>query len=85
MKKLSNTFKHFRIGTLIGAIMSMPIAFLGLFDAAIFSCIVFLLFTIGWERNQNGNLLDSIVDVIVGNIGFNFTFWLVMYFSGYFK
>ena len=81
--KLSNTMKHVSIGSLAGALMAMPIAFLGLFDAAIFSCLAFLIFTIGWERNQNGNWLDSIIDVIAGNLAFNLLFWLVMWFGGY--
>ena len=84
MKKLSNTMKHLSIGSLAGSLLSMAIAFFGIFDIAIFTCIVFFFGTIAWEAAQrSSSKLDSIVDVIAGNIGFNALFWLVMWFGGY--
>lgn len=82
--KLSNTMKHISIGSLAGAILGMNISLFGLFDIAVFSCIVFAFGTIAWEAAQHSsNKIDSIIDVIAGNIGFNLLFWLVMWFGGY--
>ena len=57
--RLTNTVKHIRIGTLFGVAISMAIAFMMLFDIAIFACIVFALGTIGWENAQRAKAMAS--------------------------
>ena len=92
--KLSNTTKHIQIGLAFAVVIGFAIRLLNVPEAVIFSCIVFLLGTIGWENSQrlqstdpnylNKKWLDSLVDIVVANMAFNAMFWLIMWRTGYF-
>ena len=82
------------MGTLIAAFNGMGIRFAEVPEAAIFSCITFFLFTIGLEIAQrlqstdpaylNKKWLDSLVDIITGNAGYNAVFWLILLWGGWY-
>lgn len=92
--KISNTTSHGIIGLVFGAIIGMLIGFTGLFEMAVFSCIGFGLVTVGFESAQklsstdpdyiSKKWLDSLVDIVAGNLGYNVMLWIIMWKTGYF-
>ena len=92
--KLSNTMTHIRIATLMAAFNGMAIRFAEVPEAAIFSSIAFFLFTLGWEAAQKlqstdpnylgKKWLDSLIDVLAGNAGFNLMMWGILLWGGWY-
>lgn len=45
----------------------------------VFTAISFAIVTVVWEANQkSSNRIDSIVDILAGNVGFNVIYWLII-------
>ena len=92
--KLSNTMKHFSFATLAGAFNGMAIRFVEVPEAAVFNSIAFLLFTIAFELAQKlqstdpnylgKKWLDSLIDILAGNAGFNLLTWLILLLGGWY-
>lgn len=77
---LTNTLLHLIVGTAFG-LSGFPI---NLFACGllVFIPIAFLMITISFElaqkeRVSRWNWIDSTVDVLAGNIGFNLVYWII--------
>ena len=77
---LTNTLLHLFVGAAFGLS-----AFISKFipDFIVFIPLGFLIATIGFEaaqrqRAREWNWIDSVTDVLAGNIGFNIIYWLII-------
>lgn len=89
---ITNTRIHFGIGMLIG-LWSLVLRQLNLQGMVIISCFAFFVGTIAFELAQraastdpnylNKKLLDSFLDILAGNAGFNIVFWSLITAQGW--
>ena len=73
--KLKNTWKHLLVGGLVGLFFGIIVNVFNLQSLQWFIAIAFFFATIAWEQAQKAraiiwNWVDSIVDVIAGNVAF---------------
>jgi len=73
--KLTNTWKHLLVGGLVGLFFGIIVNVFHLQSLQWFIAIAFFFATIAWEQAQKAraviwNWLDSIVDVLAGNVAF---------------
>ena len=73
--KLKNTWKHLLVGGLVGLFFGIIVNVFNLQSLQWFVAIAFFFATIAWEQAQKAraiiwNWVDSIVDVIAGNVAF---------------
>ncbi len=78
---LTNTILHWIVGLVFG-LSGLIVKFIPEF--IVFTPIAFFIGTVSFEIAQKErafkwNWVDSIVDVLAGNIGFNTTYWIIWY------
>lgn len=76
---LTNTLLHLIVGAVFGLLGLIVNIFI--YELIIFVPIGFLIGTIGFElaqkeRNKQWNYVDSIIDILAGNIGFHIIYWI---------
>lgn len=81
--KLTNTLLHAVVGAAFGlsGFIARTIPSL-----VIMIPIAMFIGTIGWEiaqweRAKKGNLLDTIFDILAGNLGFHLVYWIIWFFA----
>jgi len=73
--KLKNTWKHLLVGGLVGLFFGIIVNIFRLQSLQWFIAIAFFFATLAWEQAQKAraviwNWLDSIIDVLAGNVAF---------------